>query len=123
MFRRSDIQRTPKELAERAIMRTFARLGACGLLIYFVVKFLMQTRSEEPGTSAPVIIAVVFVVLAAVVIVFTIIDLISSFKSGAFKASTYGEADTETDENDSTDESDGHNDAAASEDADEDGKD
>jgi FtsH-binding integral membrane protein len=127
MFKRNDIERTPKEQAERALMRTIARLGACGLLIYFVIKFL-ATTPQEPGSSSPVIIAIVFLALSAVVIVITIIDLINNIKAGAYNASTYESAEiaafmaNKKDENENAVNDDNNGDAA-SEDTDKDDRD
>jgi flagellar biosynthesis/type III secretory pathway M-ring protein FliF/YscJ len=90
MFKRDD-ERTPKELAERALKRTLGRLGACGLLVYFIVQFFMKTKTETPSTAI-VVVAVVLLVLSAVVIGIIIVDFIKNLRAGVFSASSYADS-------------------------------
>lgn len=91
MFRR-DIERTPKQKAERAMMNIFARLAGCAFLIYFLVQLLTMPEADRPGEGTTIIISTILVVLAIAVILMTVIDLISGIKKGRFKAATYEEA-------------------------------
>ena len=84
MFKK-DSERTPQELAQRAVLSTIARLGACGYLIYIMIKLIRQTE-RKPVT---IVIAVVFLAAAAVVITLTLIEMVRGIKNGMYKESTY----------------------------------
>lgn len=88
MFKK-DRQRTPQEKAQRAKMSIFARLAGCAYLIYILVQMLQTPREQMPGTSWPIIVAIVLIVLAAGVVALTIWDLFRGLKLGIFKAETY----------------------------------
>ena len=86
MFRRNkDKERTPQELAQRALLSTIARLGACGYLIYLMTKLIRET-DRKPLTM---IIAVVFLAVATVVIILTLVEFVKGIKNGVYKESTY----------------------------------
>lgn len=87
MFKRNK-ERTPKQKAEKAQLNIFARLAGCGFLIYYTVQILKTPKDDIPGTTA-VVIAIVFMVLAAFVIGMTIVDLVRGVQTGRYKASTY----------------------------------
>jgi len=88
MFKR-DTHRTPKQKAEKAQLNIVARLAGCGFLIYYVIKLLKTPNEQTPGTTAATIVMIVLLVLAAVVIGITIMDLFRGYKAGRFNASTY----------------------------------
>jgi hypothetical protein len=93
MFNRGDQGRTPKQQADRAAMRLLARLGACALLVYFVIKLLLQTGADTPGSRPPAAVIVVLSALTVVVIALTVLEFIRGAKAGAYSSSTYEEAD------------------------------
>jgi hypothetical protein len=88
MFKK-DYQRTHQEKAQRAKMSIFARMAGCAYLAYVIVQMLKTPREEMPGTSWPIIVAIVLIVLAAGVVALTVWDLIRRLKMGIFKAETY----------------------------------
>lgn len=92
MFK-SDVTRTPKQRAERALMNIIARLGGCGFLIYFVVKVMTAPAESKPDPTTTAIISIVFLLVSALVIFITVLDLVKGFRLGRFKASTYEEQD------------------------------
>ncbi len=87
----NNVQRTPKQKAERAMLGIFARLAGCGYLIYIMVKLL--TTPSEDSTTLTTVIAIVMLALSVIIIGMTIKDLIDGIKTGRFKASTYEEAE------------------------------
>jgi hypothetical protein len=89
MFK-NDHERTPKQQADRAVMRMLSRFGACGLLIYFIIKLLITAANEPPG-AGPVVAGVVLIVLAVIVIAATVVEFVRSLRAGLFNASTYEE--------------------------------
>lgn len=89
MFK-NDQERTPKQQADRAVMRMLSRFGACALLIYFIVKMLKSAVNESPGTG-PIVASVVLIVLAAIVIAATVVEFIRGLRAGIYNASTYEE--------------------------------
>ncbi len=94
MFNRnSNEHKTPKQKADKAVMNIFARLGGCGLLIYFIVQLLSMPKEDLPDGAAATIMAIVLLVLSAVVIGFTVMDLIRGLKESRFKSSTYEDAE------------------------------
>jgi hypothetical protein len=90
MFKK-DYQRTPQEKAQRAKMSVFARLAGCAYLAYVIVQMLKTPREEMPGTTGPIIVAIILIVLGAGVVALTVWDLIRGLKMGIFKAETYEE--------------------------------
>lgn len=90
MFKR-DTYRTPKQRADKAKMNIAARLGGCALLIYFVVQLLAVPAEEKPDATTATIVTIFFLLVSAFVIFITVHDLITGFKTGRFKASTYEE--------------------------------
>jgi hypothetical protein len=92
MFRRNT-NLTPAQRANKAMMNIIARLGGCGLLIYFVVKMLTVPPKERPDPTATLIIGIIFVLAAAVLLFMTVQDLWISYKTGRYKASTYEDQD------------------------------
>ena len=86
MFRRDrNKERTPQELAQRAMLSTIARLGACGYLIYLMIKLIRET-DRKPLTM---VIAIVFLAAATVVIILTLVEFVKGIKNGVYKESTY----------------------------------
>ena len=86
MFRRDrNKERTPQELAQRAMLSTIARLGACGYLIYLMIKLIRET-DRKPLT---LVIAIVFLAAATVVIILTLVEFVKGIKNGVYKESTY----------------------------------
>ena len=80
MFRRDrNKERTPQELAQRAMLSTIARLGACGYLIYIVVTLYKQTM----------VIDIVFLAADTVVIILTLVEFVKGIMNGVYKESTY----------------------------------
>jgi hypothetical protein len=92
MFNR-DTNRTPKQRADKAKMNIVARLGGCGLLIYFVVQLLTAPAESKPDATMATIVSVIFLLASAFIIFITVQDLIIGMKTGRFKASTYEEMD------------------------------
>lgn len=90
MFKRN-MNRSPKQKAEKAQMNLIARLAGCGLLIYYVVKLL--SSPDAPRTPIAILIGIVFIAAAAFVIVINIRDFIIGWKQGRYKQSTYEEED------------------------------
>jgi hypothetical protein len=89
----SDVQRTPQQRAQKALLNIIARLGGCGFLIYFVVKILTIPEEAKPDATTATIIGIVFVLVSAVVIFMSVRDLLRGLKDGRFKATTYEAAD------------------------------
>ena len=86
MFRRDkDRERTPQEMAQRALLSTIARLGACGYLIYLMTKLIRETDRKP----VMMVVAIVFLVVATVVIILTLIEFVKGIKNGVYKESTY----------------------------------
>jgi hypothetical protein len=86
MFRRDrNKERTPQELAQRAMLSTIARLGACGYLIYLMIKLIRET-DRKPLTM---VIAIVCLAAATVVIILTLVEFVKGIKNGVYKESTY----------------------------------
>ena len=86
MFRRDrNKERTPQELAQRAMLSTIARLGACGYLIYLMIKLIRET-DRKPLTM---VIAIIFLAAATVVIILTLVEFVKGIKNGVYKESTY----------------------------------
>ncbi|NLA87697.1 MAG: hypothetical protein GX847_10560 [Clostridiales bacterium] len=92
MFKR-DLNRTPKQRADKALMNIVARLGGCGFLVYFVVQMMTVPAEEKPDPTTATIVSAVFILIAAFLIFITIKDAIVGFKTGRFKASTYEDMD------------------------------
>lgn len=92
MFNRNS-NLTAAQRANKAVMNIVARLGGCGLLVYFIYKVLTVPPEERPDPTVTTIIAIAFVVVGIVLLFMTISDLVSGLKTGRFKASTYEEAD------------------------------
>jgi hypothetical protein len=92
MFKR-DINKTPAQRANKAVLNIIARLGGCGFLIYFLIQILTVPEAERPDPTTTTIIAIVFIVAAVVLIFITVMDGINGLKTGRFKASTYEELD------------------------------
>jgi hypothetical protein len=92
MFNR-DAQHTPQQRAKKALMNIIARLGGCGLLIYFVVKILTIPEEAKPDATTATIIGIVFVLVSAAAVAITVRELLLGLKDGRYKASTYEAAD------------------------------
>ena len=72
-------------------MRIAARLLGCAYLVYLVVDGFFGVSHEELGMSPAAKYAVIAVFLAgaAVLLVFSVIELIRNYKAGLYKESAY----------------------------------
>jgi cytochrome c oxidase subunit IV len=93
MFKRKPKMRTSAEKARRSQMNIFVRLCGCAYLIYIIVQLV---RDDSSGLSSRLryTVAAVFILLAAGIVVVTLVDFVRNLKAGAYKAASYTD-DTE----------------------------
>jgi hypothetical protein len=80
--------RTSAEKARRSQMNIFVRLCGCAYLIYIITE-LIREKPEGLSDGLRYTIVAVFILLAAAIVVVTLVDFIRSLKMGAYKASSY----------------------------------
>lgn len=95
MFFKKNQDRTPQEKAQKAKVSIMVRLGACAYLIYLMIQML-QPQPDGPRSQTMIIVAIVMLVLSAVVIVLTLVDLYQAFKRGVWNPATYEDPTDET---------------------------
>ena len=74
-------------------MRVLARLACCAYLVFYVIiPMLRPSDGEETmNPSLRVGIAIGFIVVVALITVFTIKEIVQSWKAGLFKADAYSD--------------------------------
>ena len=80
-------------------MQVLLRAVCCGYLVFYVIIPLIRDSSDENSISPTLRIAiiVVFSVLTAAIIIFTILEMIRNRKAGLYKATAYKDDVSEED--------------------------
>ena len=107
-----DKPRTAQQKAQRAKTSLMIRAVALFYLVFFVIVPLFETDPEEAASFNPVLryaIIAFFIIVTAIITVFTVLEYIRNNKAGRYKAEAYKddegvEGATEIAEEDSSDE-------------------
>jgi hypothetical protein len=84
MFNRNTY-RSPAQRANKAMLNILARLGGCGFLIYYVIKILTIPEEARPNPTMTIIIGIAFILVAAFLVVITVMGRHKRHKDGPFQ--------------------------------------
>ena len=83
--------KSARQKAQRTQMRVAARVACCAYIVFYVIIPMMKppTAEETMDPNLRLGIAIAFIVTVAVIMVFTIREIIVYWKAGYFKAEAY----------------------------------